>query len=434
MKRVLLWLAGVALGAAVLLAAVTGASFALTTPGHLPSSAAQFGGGELEPNGWRWRAPLIGGRMDRVFSSPPTLAVQKLGVLYDAHPALTLPDWATDSQLTIENEAGQTVFSGSCAQYEDFLYPSNGGYKAQLTLWRLAPGQDPALFDQEAQGSLRPNPGLERPARPAGWYRYSFRFTVQASPVLELSAERVDQGGVIGLQVTGMAGDAAPLVETDLGRVDCVRCTGGWRGYIPAAYNASAGAHTIRVTAGGQVLERTVTVIPRDFGTAEAPPEPAAPAGAAEQFRGTVWPLYEQPPRDKLWQGGFVCPAADYMVLVDFGQVKLENGVPGAKSNSTRLYTIPGEAVRAPADGVVVLAKDLDLTGSTVVIDHGCGLRSYLYGLGAISVAPGQTVTQGQAVGALGEELTMDFKLGSRSISPWPLFQTSGGLFWRQDS
>ena len=122
------------------------------------------------------------------------------------------------------------------------------------------------------------------------------------------------------------------------------------------------------------------------------------------------------------------------MVLVDFGQVKLENGVPGAKSNSTRLYTIPGEAVRAPADGVVVLAKDLDLTGSTVVIDHGCGLRSYLYGLGAISVAPGQTVTQGQAVGALGEELTMDFKLGSRSISPWPLFQTSGGLFWRQDS
>ena len=39
---------------------------------------------------------------------------------------------------------------------------------------------------------------------------------------------------------------------------------------------------------------------------------------------------------------------------------------------------------------------------------------------------------KGQAVGALGEELTMDFKLGSKSVNPWPLFQTSGGLFWQE--
>ena len=35
-------------------------------------------------------------------------------------------------------------------------------------------------------------------------------------------------------------------------------------------------------------------------------------------------------------------------------------------------------------------------------------------------------------VGAL-EELTMDFKLGSKSVNPWPLFQTSGGLFWKEN-
>ena len=284
MKRILLWLAGVALGVALLLAAATGASFAFTTQGHLPAAAAQFGGTELTPNGWRWRAPLIGGRMDRIFSAPPTLAVQKLGVLYNAHPALTLPDWVSESHLTIENDAGQQVFAGPAAQYDGFLYPANGGYKAQLTLWRLAPGQDKAQFDPEAQGSLRPNPGLERPARPTGWYQYIFRFSVQASPVLELSAERVDQGGVIGLQLTGMAGDTAPTVETDLGRVDCVRCPGGWRGYIPAAYNAPAGAHTVRVTAGGEMMERTITVIPRDFGSAEYP----SGAGDTGQRSGAV--------------------------------------------------------------------------------------------------------------------------------------------------
>ena len=118
MKRILLWLAGVTLGVVLLLAAATGASFAFTTQGHLPAAAAQFGGTELTPNGWRWRAPLIGGRMDRIFSAPPTLAVQKLGVLHDAHPALTLPDWVSKSHLTIENDAGQQVFAGPAAQYD----------------------------------------------------------------------------------------------------------------------------------------------------------------------------------------------------------------------------------------------------------------------------------------------------------------------------
>ena len=61
------------------------------------------------------------------------------------------------------------------------------------------------------------------------------------------------------------------------------------------------------------------------------------------------------------------------------------------------------------------------------------GLRSYLYGLQELSVSKGQTVEKGQVVGALGEELTMDFKLGSRSVNPRLLFQTSGGLFWKEN-
>ena len=119
--------------------------------------------------------------------------------------------------------------------------------------------------------------------------------------------------------------------------------------------------------------------------------------------------------------------------LVDYGQVRVVNGRQGSRSNSTKLYTIPGEPCRAPANGVVVLAAELALTGNTVVIDHGCGVRSYLYGLQELSVTRGQTVERGQAVGVLGEELTMDFKLGSKSVNPWPLFQTSGGLFWKEN-
>ncbi|MGN0707629.1 MAG: murein hydrolase activator EnvC family protein [Faecalibacterium sp.] len=432
MKRVLLWLVGVVLGTAVLLAAVMGVSYAFTTEGSRPAGAAQFGAAELEENGSCWQIPLLGGLLDKVFFCPETLTVQKLGVLTDAHPALTLPEWATYAVLSIQSAAGDTVFEGAPTAYEDFLFPANGEYKAQLTVWRVPQGSTILQFEGGSTGDLRRNLGLERPAKPTGWTRYSFRFTLQASAGIELSAERIDQGGIVGLRITGMTGDSAPIVETDLGSVQCVRCSGGWRAYIPAAYNASAGAHEIRITVNGETQTRTITVIPRDFGTVETEAEPAASEAASAEFRNLIWPLYEQAAREKLWSGGFICPAENYMTLVDFGQVKVVDGQTGSRSNSTKLYTIPGAPARAPANGVVVLARNLALTGNTVVIDHGCGVRSYLYGLQAIAVSQGQAVEKGQAVGTLGEDLTMDFKLGSKSVNPWLLFQTSGGLFWKE--
>ena len=190
----------------------------------------------------------------------------------------------------------------------------------------------------------------------------------------------------------------------------------------------------MNITVNGETVSRSIVVLPRDFGTADAEPEPDASEAANTQFRNAVWGLYEAPVREKLWQGGFVNPVESYTTLVDYGQVRVVNGRQGSRSNSTKLYTIPGEPCRAPANGVVVLATELALTGNTVVIDHGCGMRSYLYGLQTLSVSAGQTVEKGQAVGVLGEELTMDFKFGSKSVNPWPLFQTSGGLFWKENS
>ena len=58
MKRFLLWIISVALGVALLLAAVMGVSYAFTTQGGCPDAAAQFGGQELETNGFCWQVPL----------------------------------------------------------------------------------------------------------------------------------------------------------------------------------------------------------------------------------------------------------------------------------------------------------------------------------------------------------------------------------------
>ena len=50
MKRLLLWLIGVALGVVVLLAAVLGVSYSFTSEGAKPASEVQFAGQELGRN------------------------------------------------------------------------------------------------------------------------------------------------------------------------------------------------------------------------------------------------------------------------------------------------------------------------------------------------------------------------------------------------
>ena len=136
-KHFLLWLGSVALGVVLLLTVVMGVSYEFTTEGSCPASAVQFGGTELEANGWCWQVPLIGGKLDKVFASPVTLTVQKLGTLYTAHPAFTLPDWYSYGPLTITDSAGNVVYEGTAAAYDEFLFPANGEYKAELTVWRL---------------------------------------------------------------------------------------------------------------------------------------------------------------------------------------------------------------------------------------------------------------------------------------------------------
>ena len=155
MKRFLLWVVGVILGVAVLLGAVMTVSYSFTGEGSRPAADTQFGGQALEVNGSCWQVPLLGGVFDKVFTSPETLTVQKLGVLYDAHPALALPDWASYTTLTIETDIGSIVFAGSASQYEDFLFPANGDYKAKLTVWRRPQDYLATQFEGGTTGAIR---------------------------------------------------------------------------------------------------------------------------------------------------------------------------------------------------------------------------------------------------------------------------------------
>ena len=86
-----------------------------------------------------------------------------------------------------------------------------------------------------------------------------------------------------------------------------------------------------------------------------------------------------------------------------YGSQRILNGEARRPHYGIDIAAPAGTAVVAPAPGIVALAEpDLFLTGGTVMIDHGHGLTSVYSHLASLSVAEGERVGAGDALGTVG--------------------------------
>ena len=376
MKKLLLWLVMVVVMLAVLLGGAGDAMYAMTGDDKLPTQHPTLGDTELEPIGYDWSVPVLGNVLNRTFEQPSTLTVQKLGEMTEAAPELVLPDWAQRTNLTLKDSAGSVVVQGDAAAFAMYAYPKNGSYELTLTAYR----------------------NTADPGDATGWYRYCASYTMNIQPKAVLSSERVSQGGVAALVITGILDGSEPTVETDLGDVWFRPVTGGYMGYIPVTYNAEGGPHTLTVTCGSLTQELTLNVMQSEAKTVDVAAEADIP-GAATEYKDAIWPLYTQGSSEKLWQGNFASPVPS-AILADYG----------------------------------AYAGTLALTGGTVVIDHGCGVKSYLFGLDAVKVQRGQSLARGEELGTTSEEHTLiwELRIGSKSVDPAAALTGSSGLLYRE--
>ncbi|WP_298399957.1 M23 family metallopeptidase [Sphingobium sp.] len=162
--------------------------------------------------------------------------------------------------------------------------------------------------------------------------------------------------------------------------------------------------------ADGRTMEQTLTVAPRDW-RIERINAPMRPSSSTEAFLALRKPELEAIAAARAmvtdaqgWRQHFIWPRTGRISGL-FGSQRIYQGTPGAYHGGVDVAAATGQPVIAPADGVVILAaadRPFTLEGHLLMIDHGHGLNSAFLHLSRIDVKPGDHVTQGQRIGAVG--------------------------------
>ena len=100
---------------------------------------------------------------------------------------------------------------------------------------------------------------------------------------------------------------------------------------------------------------------------------------------------------------GFIRPIEGGVVTGTWGNQRILNGEPRDPHFGYDIAAPTGTPVRAPAAGVVTLAQpNMHFEGGLVFIDHGQGLTTMYLHMSRLDVREGDTVEQGQVIGAVG--------------------------------
>ena len=361
MKRALLWLLMVLVFTALVLGGALGFFYYSTNEDRLPAAGVTFGGQALtQAAGYHWELPVLGGVLWREFSLSPSLASLELETVTTPSAALELSgDMTADgTTLLLRTAAGVTVFEGTASQWRDFTFPRNGEYDLTIRAGRQTSNK--------------------KPAKPVGYYQYQCHFWVDVQPTLALSAEQASQGDVVAVYVSGAlgAGGTPPTAQCELGPVWFRPTKNGWLGYLPVTYNAEGGQWPITVTLDDVTLSATLTVRSTEYPSTQTSSGEAATAAANEEFRRVIWALYDQGSNEARWTGAFQHPVQGASIFQSYGAYLYDGETSAGRAANLTLLAPENALVTSPAAGRVAYAGNLQLTGTTVGIDHGSHRRA----------------------------------------------------------
>lgn len=182
----------------------------------------------------------------------------------------------------------------------------------------------------------------------------------------------------------------------------------GW--FVAGFDRDSAATSTIEVRGAGGAKSQVFPIAARPWSVQRIdglPPETVTPTDPAVLERIARETEIKNKARELRapihgWNDAFLWPTAGRM-SGPWGNQRVLNGVPKTPHYGIDIAAPTGTPIRAPAAGVIALANpDMHFEGGLIMLDHGQGLMTYYLHMSRLDVTPGQTVTQGQSLGAVG--------------------------------
>jgi len=238
----------------------------------------------------------------------------------------------------------------------------------------------------------------------------------ELDPLLSLNSENIPPGNVLFVYLDNIGDRENIEVETNapVGSISKGISDNSYTFILPIDIWAQEGRYSLSLkiydNKGEKInLEKEFNVVSKDFPTqylyiSQEISDSTRNDEAYEEFGEYVQKARNNISSEKLWKGKFEIPVKeDYILTTDYGEIRyVNNEITSSRHSGLDLAAPQGTPIYACNSGNIVLAKDMILTGNTIIIDHGLGLYTSYYHLSTMDVKEGNFVEKGDFVGEIG--------------------------------
>jgi murein DD-endopeptidase MepM/ murein hydrolase activator NlpD len=128
-----------------------------------------------------------------------------------------------------------------------------------------------------------------------------------------------------------------------------------------------------------------------------------------------------------LWTGKFIWPVQG-KITTEYGLIRYVNNIEEGRHSGLDISAPAGTPVLACNDGQVAFANTMNVTGLTIILNHGLGLYTSYCHLSKMAVEDGAMVKKGDTIGyvgmtglATGPHLHLTVRLGENCVNPYLL-------------
>lgn len=176
---------------------------------------------------------------------------------------------------------------------------------------------------------------------------------------------------------------------------------------IPIKFTYEPGEYLIEVSAGDRNEDFLINVIDSEFDTQYLTVDESVTSStidnseANDEYFEKAQPIKSIAKNEILWDGAFMMPV-DGEMTTTFGSGRVVNGNPSDRHGGIDIAAERGTPVKASNSGEVIFSEFLQLTGNTVCIEHGMGLKTWYYHMDSLEVSSGEQVEKGETIGTIG--------------------------------